>query len=397
MTLKNAADVVRADLEYMHKALAPEWPALAGRRLLITGGAGFLGYYFTQAATHYNRSAGKSQRIDITVYDNLARGAPAWLEELRANNELKLETHDMRLPLPKGFGPFDYIIHGASIASPTYYRAHPVATMDVNINGLRNLLDYALASKGTSTPVQGLLFLSSSEIYGDPEPKAIPTPENYRGFVSCTGPRACYDEAKRYGETLCTVFARAHGVPTRIARPFNNYGPGLKINDGRVLPDFARDVLAGRDIVMLSDGSATRTFCYAADAIMGYYKVLVKGRDGEPYNIGTETPEISMKELAARVVAASQRLFGYKGKVVYQASNDKDYLVDNPNRRCPIITKAREHVGYEPKISFEDGLDRSLLWYHGNQQATPEPWTSTTPTRTDDVKHASAGAHKGAR
>ena len=228
----------------------------------------------------------------------------------------------------------------------------------------------------------GLLFLSSSEIYGDPDPRAIPTPEDYRGLVSCTGPRACYDEAKRFGETLCTVFARQYGVATRIARPFNNYGPGLKINDGRVLPDFARDVLAGRDIVMLSDGSATRTFCYSADAVTGYYKVLVRGRDGEPYNIGTETPEISVKELAARVVEASSRLFGYRGKVVSQPSQDSDYLVDNPNRRCPIIAKARSELGYEPKVAFAEGLDRTLIWYRDHQVATVEPWASTTPVRT---------------
>lgn len=376
--MRNAADVVRADLDYMLAALREEWPALAGRKLLITGGAGFLGYYFTLAAVHFNRSAAAGQQIDITVYDNLVRGAPAWLNELQAAGEVRLETHDMRLPLPAGFGPFDYIIHGASIASPTYYRAHPVETMDVNIDGLRNLLDYALAQQGGVTPVRGLLFLSSSEIYGDPDPASIPTPETYRGLVSCTGPRACYDEAKRYGETLCTVFARQHGVPVRIARPFNNYGPGLKITDGRVLPDFARDVLNGRDIVMLSDGTATRTFCYSADSVTGYYKVLVRGHDGEPYNIGTETPEISMRELADRVVAAAGRLFGYKGKVVSKASVDADYLVDNPNRRCPIITKAREHLGYDPKIEFEDGLDRALLWYRDNQDAAPEPWASTT-------------------
>ena len=143
-----------------------------------------------------------------------------------------------------------------------------------------------------------MLFYSSSEIYGDPTPENIPTPETYRGNVSCTGPRACYDESKRYGETLCVNFARQHGVPIKVARPFNNYGPGLKITDGRVIPDFARDILAGRDIVMLSDGSAQRTFCYVADAVAGYYKILVKGRPGEAYNVGVETPEISMAELA---------------------------------------------------------------------------------------------------
>ena len=129
---------------------------------------------------------------------------------------------------------------------------------------------------------------------------------------------------------------------------------------------------------MLSDGSATRTFCYASDAIVGYYKVLARGRDGEPYNIGVESPEVSMRQLADMVVEASGRLFGYRGRVVCKASTDREYLVDNPNRRCPIITKAREQVGYNPSVSFQDGLERSLLWYHGNQEAAPEPWSSTT-------------------
>jgi len=151
--------------------------------------------------------------------------------------------------------------------------------------------------------------------------------------------------------------------------PFNNYGPGLKITDKRVLPDFARDVLAGRDIVMLSDGSPTRTFCYIADAIVGYYKILVKGRPGEAYNIGIEKPEISMANLAERVVAISKDLFDYQGKVVTQASADKDYLVDNPNRRCPIIEKARADLGYDPSISVDEGLRRSMIWYQGNSEA----------------------------
>jgi len=380
--MKNTADVVKADLDFIVSSLTTEWREMAGRHLLVTGGAGFLGYYFTQGVTHYNRNAAKADRIELTVYDNFARGTPEWLSTLSQGNDLKLIKHDMRAPLPANFAPFEYIIHAASIASPTYYRAHPVETMDANINGLRNLLDYARDRAGKPHAVRGLLFLSSSEIYGDPDPANIPTAETYRGLVSCTGPRACYDEAKRFGETFCAVYARQHGVPARIARPFNNYGPGLKINDGRVLPDFARDVLAGHDLVMLSDGSATRTFCYVSDAVIGYYKVMTRGQNGEAYNIGTETPEISVKQLAGMVAEQAKKLFGYKGKVVYQPSQDREYMVDNPNRRCPIIKKARENVGYNPAVTFDDGLVRSLLWYYGNQDATPEPWTSTTPTRT---------------
>jgi nucleoside-diphosphate-sugar epimerase len=261
------------------------------------------------------------------------------------------------------------LIHAASIASPIYYRQHPIETMDANVNGLRFFLDYCLAQQQKGIPVKGFLFYSSSEIYGDPTPENIPTPETYRGNVSCTGPRACYDESKRYGEALCANFARQHGIPVKVARPFNNYGPGLKITDGRVIPDFARDVLAGRDIVMLSDGSAKRTFCYSADAISGYYKVLVTGRPGEAYNIGTEAPEISVVELADRVVALARELFAYEGRLVRKESNDKDYLVDNPTRRCPVISKARTELGYDPQIAIEEGLRRTLIWYSGNQVA----------------------------
>jgi len=164
-------------------------------------------------------------------------------------------------------------------------------------------------------------------------------------------------------------FAQQHGLPVRIARPFNNYGPGLKITDKRVLPDFARDVLAGRDIVMLSDGKPTRTFCYITDAIVGYFKVLLIGRNGESYNIGIEAPEISMAELADRVVALAKELFAYGGKVVRQASAEADYLTDNPNRRCPVIRKAREELGYDPKVGPDEGLRRALLWYKDNSEA----------------------------
>ncbi|MGB3202048.1 MAG: NAD-dependent epimerase/dehydratase family protein [Nodosilinea sp.] len=241
--------------------------------------------------------------------------------------------------------------------------------MDANVNGLRYLLEYCLKQKAKGNPVEGFLFYSTSEIYGDPSPENIPTPETYRGNVSCTGPRACYDESKRYGETLCVNFAMQHDLPIKTARPFNNYGPGLKITDRRVLPDFARDIFNDRDIVMLSDGAPTRTFCYIADSIVGYYKILVKGHPGEAYNIGVETPEISMANLAERVVDLSRDLFGYSGKVVRQTSSDQDYLVDNPNRRCPIIDKAREHLGYDPSITIDEGLKRTMVWYSGNREA----------------------------
>ncbi|MDY7076060.1 MAG: NAD-dependent epimerase/dehydratase family protein [Chloroflexota bacterium] len=367
--MTNPQDVINLDLEYICCNLVEEFACLSGQRLLITGGAGFLGYYLVQAALYWNTRIGKAQNIQLAVYDNYIRGVPDWLTKLEGDKNLTLVEHDITNPLPQNIGDFQYIIHAASIASPTYYRMHPIETMDANVNGLRFLLEYCREQAERDNPVEGFMFFSSSEIYGDPSPENIPTPENYWGNVSCTGPRACYDESKRYGETLCVNFARQYDLPIKIARPFNNYGPGLKITDRRVLPDFARDVLAGRDIVMLSDGSPTRTFCYVADAIVGYYKILVKGRNGEAYNIGVEEPEISMADLAERVVGIAGELFDYEGKVVRQASPDQDYLIDNPNRRCPMIAKARADLGYNPSISLDEGLRRSLIWYYDNRDA----------------------------
>ncbi len=366
--MKTEQDVISADLAYMSERLDGEFSTISGKRLLIIGGAGFLGYYLVQSVLHWNSISGKAP-IKLTVWDNWSRGEPEWLTDLKDTPNLTLGTHDITHPLPDDMGDYEFVIHAASIASPMYYRKHPIATMDANVDGLRRLLDYTLEQKQAGKPLEGFLFYSTSEIYGDPSPEDIPTPETYRGNVSCTGPRACYDESKRYGETLCVNFAQQYDLPIKIARPFNNYGPGLKISDKRVLPDFATDIFAGRDITMLSDGSPTRTFCYIADAICGYYKILVNGRNGESYNIGTPNPEISMATLAEKVVAISKEEFGYDGKVVFAKSDDAEYLTDNPNRRCPIIAKAVNEIGYKPEILVDDGLRRTMIWYSANKTA----------------------------
>ena len=365
----SAASVVKTDLDYICRHLQSEFARLAGTHVLLTGGAGFLGYYLVQAILHWNQRVSSPERLRLTVYDNFARGCPRWLTELRDDTALTIVAHDISAPLPADIPEFQYIVHAASIASPTHYRQRPIETMDANVNGLRALLGYAHELHAAGRKVGGFLFFSSSEIYGDALPGDIPTSEEYRGNVSCTGPRACYDEAKRYGETLCVNFARQYGVPVTMVRPFNNYGPGLRLSDRRVIPDLARDILAERDVVLLSDGSPTRTFCYVADAVVGYYKALVNGRPGEAYNIGVEAPEISIAELAERLVHQARDLFGYRGRVVRQTSAEQDYLTDNPNRRCPTITKARSELGFDPTIPLDEGLRRVLLWYADNQDA----------------------------
>jgi UDP-glucuronate decarboxylase len=365
---RNAAEVVDRDLEHILERGAGELERLAGKALLITGGAGFLGHYLVQAPLRWNRLHPQADPIRVTVYDNRARGSPSWLERARADPSFRFVDHDIRGPLPPA--GFDYVMHAAGIASPTFYRRSPLEVIDANVGGLRRLLDHAHRQRDEGRPVDGFLFFSSSEVYGDPTPGNIPTPETYRGNVSSTGPRASYDESKRFGETLCVTYAREYGLPVTMVRPFNNYGPGLKLTDRRVIPDFAGEILAGRDVAVLSDGSPTRTFCYVADAVVGYLKVLVRGRPGEPYNVGVEGPEISVLELADRMVAIGRELIDYRGAVVHRPPGDRAYLEDNPLRRCPLITKARTELGYDPTVGLEDGLRRSLLWYADNREGT---------------------------
>ena len=360
---QSVKEVIRTDLDYICNQLEAEFEQISGKKLLITGGAGFLGYYLVQSVLHWNSHSSAENSVKVTVFDNYSRGVPAWLTGLKDHPLLHLVKHDVTNPLPPGMGDFEYVIHGASIASPTYYRQHPIATMDANVNGLWRLLDYIRYQKASGKDVGGFLFFSSSEIYGDPPPERIPTPESYRGNVSCTGPRACYDEAKRFGETLCVNFAQQHGLPVKAARPFNNYGPGLKITDRRAPSDFARDVVNGDHITLLSDGSPTRTFCYVADAVIGYYKVLVNGGAGEAYNIGVDGPEVSIADFAQLMASTGEEVLGYEGEVVRGTSSDDLYLVDNPDRRCPMIDKARSELGYNPSIDLEEGVRRSLIWY----------------------------------
>lgn len=372
--MNNSRDVVRADLKHIEESLGTDLAGkLAGKTVMITGGAGFLGYYLVQSILHMGRPGGPAEGARVAVLDKYHRGKPGWLKNLEAGEDRLLALkHDITSADLPAMALNDFIIHGASIASPMYYRQFPIETMDANITGLRTLLDHTLQRKNSGSPVEGFLFFSSSEIYGDAPADEIPTSEDYNGNVSCTGPRACYDESKRYGEALCVNFSGQHQLPITMVRPFNNYGPGLRISDRRVLPDFARDILAERDVVLLSDGSPSRTFCYVADAVAGYLRVLLKGQSGQAYNVGTPSPEISIRELANRCVSVAEEMFGYEGKVVFKNSEDEHYLTDNPNRRCPDITKAKTELEYHPKISLAEGLKRSLLWYRDNSEQGSE-------------------------
>ncbi len=350
------------DLEYILNEAQDEFKILSGHTILFTGANGFLGYYFIKSILLWN-DVHPDKKIILFALDVFIDGIPKWFPK---RDYLKILKKDIAKFKPTINQHFDYIIHAASIASPFFYRQFPIETINANVWGLYNVLEYMIRKQKSKNKVKGLLFFSSSEIYGDPTKDNIPTSETYKGNVSCTGPRACYDESKRFGETLCVNYSRIHNLSLKIVRPFNNYGPGLKITDGRVIPDFANSILHNKNIILLSQGSPTRTFCYITDAIVGYVKTLIKGRAAESYNIGVENPEISMIDLAKKMRKIALEHFNYSGKIIIKKSQDKNYLTDSPNRRCPQITKARKDLKYNPKISLDKGLMRSLLWYKEN-------------------------------
>ena len=351
MSIKNE------DLQYIYNHLSDEEKLrLKDATILITGCGGFLGYYFMHFFEAFEQQLGIKKVIAL---DNFMLGEAEWISRMRQNSLFNIQKFDIitdRISDIPESANADYIIHMASIASPMFYRQYPIETLDANIWGLRSLLDFYKERN-----IRGFLFFSSSELYGDPAPENIPTDEEYRGNVSATGPRACYDESKRFGETMCSLFAKKYDMPIGVARPFNNYGPGMKINDKRVPADFAKAIYENEDIVILSSGTPTRTFCYIADAITGYLKIMLYGKY-DYFNIGMDKPEISVKELADIYATAGKEIFGYRGKVSYNVSEDKDYLTHNPERRCPNISKAREKLGYKPKIEVTEGVRRFLTF-----------------------------------
>lgn len=330
-------DIVIEDIEKIKSKIDIE--KLYHKKIVITGACGFLGYYFMALL----------KDIDCKMYpiDNLTLKRQEWTKEFDIYN-LDIKTQcDL-------YKDADYVVHAASIASPIYYRMYPIKTMEANVKGLWNILD------GVSSKLNSMLFFSSSEVYGNPDNKHIPTNEEYNGNVSCNGPRSCYDESKRFGEALCMNYYNKYNIPIKVVRPFNNYGPGLSINDRRVLPDFCKSVIDNKPIRILSDGSPTRTFCYVSDAITGYMKVLLSDYNGEVFNIGNDKPEISMLELANLVSDGSV-------PIIYDKSIDKEYNTDSPNRRCPDITKAKNMLDYKPSVSIKEGIRRTLEWYRRNK------------------------------
>jgi len=246
--------------------------------------------------------------------------------------------------------PHHFIIHAASQASPKYYGVDPVGTLSANVLGTMQLLELA-----RKHPVISFLYFSSGEVYG--ETQCFPTKESDYGYVDPTAIRSCYAESKRMGENMCVSWHAQYQVPTKIVRPFHTYGPGMKLDDGRVYADFVRDIIENRPIVLKSSGDAIRAFCYLADATAGFFTVLLNGMNGMAYNVGNSQAEISIKNLAGLLVD----LFPEKKLTVLTEiiTNDNGYLQSPISRNCPDISRINA-LGWAPNTSLANGFKRTI-------------------------------------
>jgi UDP-glucuronate decarboxylase len=343
--------MVQDDVKDIIDNLGEDVHRFAGKTVLLSGGAGFLGRHFIAVFRRLNKEV-LAKPCKVISADNYITGEQLVLHEGHRHDPNVVDVWaDITYPLPIR-EDLHFIIHAAGVASPVYYMKYPLETIESAVQGTKNLLE--LARKNND--LESFLFFSSSEIYGDPDPKAVPTPETYHGYVSSVGPRACYDESKRLGETISTIYHQQFNVPTKIVRPFNVFGPGMKHNDRRVIPMFTYEALNGRALPVHGDGRQTRTFCYVTDAISGFLKTLLKGKAGEPYNIGNSNNEISMADLTktfASIVPGSTAKF---------ISYPTTYPAGEPQRRCPDLTKAAKDLDYGSKVDIKAGLSRFIAW-----------------------------------
>jgi len=343
--------MVIADIE-------PSLRRLSGGRILITGANGFLMSYVVDAIARWNETDGGND-VQILAVDNFRTGLSERLAHLKNRRDVSFIEHDVVEQLELA-GPVDWIIHGASVASPTYYRRYPLETLDANITGTRRMLDLA-REKGSP----GIVVMSSSEVYGDPDAEHVPTAEDYQGNVSCTGPRACYDESKRVAETLSSIYHDKFGLAVKVVRPFNVFGPGQHLGDKRIIPDLMSAAVNRQPIILYSDGTATRSFCYVSDAVRAIVMILAADDTGGlAFNVGNDEVEISIRDLAELACEVSRQLVKSDSiGVQYAKSEDANYTTDNPQRRCPDLTRVRQIVGYIPKVGLRSGLERTLRSY----------------------------------
>ena len=310
------------------------------KRAMVTGGAGFLGSHLCERLI--------SEGYSVVCMDNLSTGTSENVVHLEGESDFEYIEQDVTLPVEIR-GGLDEVYHFASPASPADFERIPVRILEVGSLGTQNLLDLALA-KGAR-----FMLASTSEVYGDP--LVHPQHEDYRGNVSTTGVRSVYDEAKRYAEALTMAYHRHHVLDTRIVRIFNSYGPRMREDDGRMIPNFISQALAGRPLTLYGDGSQTRSVQYVDDLVEGVRR-LMKARECRPTNIGNPV-EYRVREVAEMIID----LAGSPSEIVHRPLPE-----DDPRRRCPDISRAREVLGWEPRTDASEGLEKTLRWFAGRSE-----------------------------
>ncbi|MGB9700446.1 MAG: UDP-glucuronic acid decarboxylase family protein [Thermodesulfobacteriota bacterium] len=304
-------------------------------RALITGGAGFLGSHLCDRLLQ--------EGLEVICLDNLLTGSTDNIAHLAGHPKFHFVHYDVTNYIFVE-GPLDYVLHFASPASPADYLQYPIQTLKVGALGTHKVLGLAKEKKAR------FLLASTSEVYGDP--LVHPQPETYWGNVNPTGPRGVYDEAKRFAEAMTMAYHRYHGLDTCIARIFNTYGPRMRLQDGRVVPNFIQQALRGEDLTVFGDGSQTRSFCYIEDMVEGIIKLLFS-KENDPVNLGNPD-EFSVMDLAHLVL----EITGSKSKIVYQA-----LPIDDPKVRQPDISKARQVLGWNPKVGLRDGVKKTIPYF----------------------------------
>lgn len=315
-------------------------------RVVITGGAGFLGSHLCDKLLERGN--------EVLCLDNLVTGAAINVAHLSSHPRFTFQQHDVSKHIDVA-GQVDAVMHFASPASPDDYLKLPIQTLKVGALGTHNTLGLALAKKAR------YLLASTSECYGDPE--ISPQVETYWGHVNPIGPRGVYDEAKRFAEAMTMAYHRYHGVDTHIVRIFNTYGPRMRLNDGRALPNFLYQALTGQPITVYGDGKQTRSFCYVSDLVEGIVRLL-DSNEHEPVNIGNPQ-EITILEFANRI----RELTHTKAEIIF-----KPLPKDDPKQRCPDITKAQRLLSWKPVVPLADGLQLTLAYFQQKIAETTHPY-----------------------
>lgn len=342
--------IIEQDLENILSQHLP-WKNFYNKTILISGANGFIPSYLVETLLLLNKKKG-GDCVKILALVRNENKALERFSQYKNNDNFNLLIQDVCQPI-KITSSIDFIIHAASQASPKYYGIDPVGTLSANVLGTYNLLELAREKN-----VKGFLFFSSGEIYGkrDNENKIID--ENSYGIVNPTDIRSCYAESKRIGETMCISWWHQYGVPVKIVRPFHTYGPGISFTDGRVYADFVSNIVNNKNLIMKSDGRIRRSFCYLADAVIGFFAVLLKGKNGEVYNVSNNNGEISIRNLATLLV----NLFPKKNlRIVKSIRKKSEKYIEGQITRNKVNSSKLMSLGWKPKYSLKEGFKRTIL------------------------------------